>query len=108
MGRERKYQLKENQKVKVFDKMPFELKMAWNANQVGRTFEDRSHKISFLKLDPKIKADLDKNKKTLWNLNGRGKVGNNVEVFPNTEYIYIPNVLKAKQGDYVHIQWTGS
>ncbi|KAK3288761.1 hypothetical protein CYMTET_3778 [Cymbomonas tetramitiformis] len=29
-------------------------------------------------------------------------------VYPSVEYDFVPNVLHATEGDYIHVQWTGS
>merc|ERR1711976_761982 len=44
----------------------------------------------------------------LYNINARGKIGNNVEVYPAFEYDFVPSRLEANQGDFIHIQWSGS
>ena len=45
--------------------------------------------------------------KFLHNLNVRGQRGNIVQNYPSVEYDFIPDQLKAKKGDLVHIQWAG-
>merc|ERR1712226_757933 len=66
-----------------------------------------THKISFKKATDELQADLDNGAK-LYNVNARGKIGNNVEVYPAFEYDFAPSRLVANTGDYVHIQWSGS
>jgi plastocyanin len=84
------------------------LASAYNTDQLGRVFEDRSHEIRFVQLPANIKQDITDNNKKVYNLNARGKIGNNVEVYPAFEYDFAPSRLVAEEGDYLHIQWSGS
>ena len=77
------------------------LTLAINTAQFGRTFQDRSH---IFKIVPRTAA---MDGKFLHNLNVRGQRGNIVQNYPSVEYDFIPDQLKAKKGDLVHIQWAG-
>ncbi len=99
------------------------LSLAVNTNQYGRTFQDRSYVFEIRapgaanSLTPdsaRIKTQ-DQNVltalnagKRLVNLNVRGKRGNVVQTFPSVEYDFIPNELRVRAGDMLHIQWVGS
>merc|ERR1719162_740377 len=41
-------------------------------------------------------------------MNVRGKRGNIVQTYPSVEYDFVPNDVRADEGDWVHFQWTGS
>lgn len=77
------------------------LRLALNTAQYGRVFQDRSH-VFLLKARPQNLQGT-----RIYNLNVRGKRGNIVQVFPAVEYDFAPTRLEIKDGDLVHIQWTG-
>jgi len=78
------------------------LAIAFNTNQVGRTFQDRSYLLQF-KAAPST-ASLG----TIYNLNFRGRRGNIVQCYPAVENDFVPNKLSITTSDYVHIQFCGS
>jgi hypothetical protein len=95
-----------NSPVKQNPYVPFlgtYFRLAINTDQFGRTFQDRSH-VFEIRGRP---GGVDGSRRIL-NLNVRGKRGNIVQVYPAVEYDFVPNILRVKTGDYVHIQWTGS
>ncbi|KAK3753506.1 hypothetical protein QZH41_018003, partial [Actinostola sp. cb2023] len=102
---DRGYLFKQNPVVSLFGGdlgKKFQLQLAINTNQIGRVFQDRSHTFGVRRRPSKLKG------KVIHNLNVRGKRGNIVQVYPAVEYDFVPNTLVAKNGDYVHFQWTGS
>ena len=78
------------------------LALATDTQQIGRTFQDRTH---IFKISPR--PDNVENCK-LHNLNVRGRRGNIVQTFPSVEYDFVPNELDISKDDCVHIQWEGS
>jgi len=105
------------------------LELAFDTNQISRTFQDRSYVFRVER-----RPD-DMTGATIWNLNTRGRRGNmynretgsppfcggssfvafffvpmvcSVQTYPATEYDFAPNPLTVAQGDYVHIQFHSS
>ena len=78
------------------------LALATDTQQIGRTFQDRTH---IFKISPRPD---DVGNCKLHNLNVRGRRGNIVQTFPSVEYDFVPNELDISKDDCVHIQWEGS
>ena len=64
-----------------------ELALATSTEQIGRTFQDRTH-IFKISSRPKEIEDCK-----IHNLNVRGRRGNIVQTFPAVEYDFVPNEL---------------
>ncbi|XP_048581809.1 protein DD3-3 [Nematostella vectensis] len=101
--RRRGYYYRNDPDVRIFANVRgFKLRIQINTNQDGRTFEDRSHTFAIRKRPSYLKSA------KIHNVNVRGKRGNIVQVFPTTEYDFVPNTVTMKRNEYVHFQWTGS
>ena len=106
-ARERGYYHQNDPQLKVFDDMDFKIALAYNTDQLGRVFEDRTHRISIRQAPSEVQDALADGKE-IHNLNARGKIGNFVETYPNFEYEFVPKKLTANKGDYIHVQFSGS
>jgi len=79
------------------------LGLAINADQLARTFQDRSYVFNVAARPSSVPGSA-----TIINLNMRGRRGNIVQCFPSVEYDFIPNRLTVNEGDYIHVQIHGS
>jgi len=77
------------------------LGIAFNTNQVARTFQDRSYVLRFMTRPAGLTG-------TIYNLNNRGRRGNIVQCYPAVETDFVPNILTITTNDYLHIQFCGS
>lgn len=78
------------------------LGLATNTNQIGRTFQDRSHVFKIAKRPGDLQG------KSIWNVGVRGRRGNIVQTYPATEYDFTPSEIKVKTSEYLHFHFHGS
>jgi len=79
------------------------LQLAVNTAQYGRTFQDRSHSFTLNKRPSQISSE-----QKIKLLTVGGKRGNIVQTFPGHEYFFYPETWHGKQGDYIHLEISGS
>lgn len=79
------------------------LQLAVNTAQYGRTFQDRTHAFVLHKSPSEVGA----NQKMKF-LTVGGKRGNIVQTFPGHEYFFYPEVMHLRQGDFLHVEISGS
>jgi len=78
--------------------------LAIDTSQFGRTFQDRTHCFHV-----KDRADAGiTDTKPIKLVTVQGKRGNIVQVYPATEYFFIPEPATVTADTYVHFCWTGS
>merc|ERR1711879_87430 len=85
------------------DHLDIKLQLAVNTAQYGRTFQDRTHSF-ILHKRPSEMASGEKLKL----LTVSGKRGNIVQTFPGHEYFFMPEELHLQQGDFLHVEISGS
>eukprot|EP00475_Leptophrys_vorax_P015763 TRINITY_DN220_c0_g1_i11.p1 TRINITY_DN220_c0_g1~~TRINITY_DN220_c0_g1_i11.p1 ORF type:complete len:797 (+),score=161.30 TRINITY_DN220_c0_g1_i11:164-2554(+) len=76
------------------------LAMAFQTDQVARTFQDRSYVLKF--------ASFGVAGATIHNLNNRGRRGNIVQCYPAVENSFYPTSLTMGNREFLHIQFCGS
>ncbi|GAB5365324.1 hypothetical protein AAMO2058_001047900 [Amorphochlora amoebiformis] len=95
--------------VNLFDRPTgegFQLGLAINTHQTGRTFQDRSYVFNVTAMPTTVEG-LDKGKRVI-NFGIRGRRGNIVQSYPAVEYDFTPQDLQVNKDDFLHIQFHGS
>jgi hypothetical protein len=75
------------------------LSIAFNTDQISRTFEDRSYIFQ---------VNENTSGKKIINLSMRGRRGNIVQCYPAVELDYVPHDVSVKENEALYIQFCGS
>lgn len=108
LGDIRDYTLRNNPKPDALgttygnDDYRLRLQLAVNTAQYGRTFQDRTH-VAYV-----IERPEELGNSAIKHVTVQGKRGNIVQVFPGTEYFFVPETVHARQYDAIHFSWSGS
>ena len=95
-----------------------QLQLNLNTDQLGRTFQDRTHLFEiYPRPGTMIRGEASvshpknlgtvRDDENIYNWNMLGKRGNIVQTYPAVEYDFTPRNLQINANDLVHIQWAG-